>query len=197
MRGLRLIRGLLLVGLAAVTAMSLSCSSGEEEAASDVVSKELYIYNWEDFLAPDTLDNFEAEFGIEVTLDTYEDEEIMFSVIQSDPSSYDVVFPSDSLLVQMVDSQLLAELDHSKIPNLANIDAQFLDQPWDPGNKYSVPYDWGTTGVVYNSEFVDEPVDSWSVLWDPALSGRIAMLNSHPSSCIPIPTNPVCCPVQL
>ncbi|MGQ9571785.1 MAG: ABC transporter substrate-binding protein [Dehalococcoidia bacterium] len=169
---------LCLLLIMAATAIFAGCSSGSEER----VSSELYIYNWEDYLAPETLASFEKEFGIRVTLDTYEDEEIMFSVIQSDPSKYDVVFPSDSLLASMVDSRLLAELDHSQIPNLANIAPQFLDPPWDRGNKYSVPYDWGTTGIIYNSRFVDEPVHSWSLLWDARLAGRIAMLNSYYSN---------------
>jgi spermidine/putrescine transport system substrate-binding protein len=112
-----------------------------------------------------------------VSLDTFDDEEAMLSVVQSDPSKYDVIVASDSLIGEMSDLRLLAKLDLENVPNLANIDPEFLDQPWDPGNQYSVPYTWGSTGIVYNTKYIDSPDESWALLQDPNLAGRVALLN--------------------
>jgi len=148
-----------------------ACGSGEGTS----VGGELHVFNWEDYFAPNTLDDFESEFGIDVFLETYDYENVAVSAIQSDPSRYDVVVFSDELIAEMTDLKLLAELNLESIPNLANIDPQFLNQPWDPGNRYSVPYAWGSTGIVYNTKHVDSPKKSWSLLQDPRLAGRVAL----------------------
>ena len=148
-----------------------ACGSNEDS----VVGGELHILNWEDYFAPSTLENFEAEFGTDVLLDTYDYENVAVSAIQSDPSRYDVVVFSDELIAEMTDLNLLAELSLESIPNLANIDPQFLNQPWDPDNRYSVPYAWGSTGILYNTKYVDSAKKSWSLLQDPHLAGRVAL----------------------
>lgn len=159
-----------IIGLAA---LAVACGSGKDS----ITGGELHVFNWEDYFAPTTLEDFEAEFGIEVFLDTFDDEEAMLSVVQSDPSQYDVIVASDSQIEDMVFMRLLARLDLSSIPNLANIDPEFLDQSWDPGNRSSVPYTWGSTGIVYNTKYVDPPDESWFLLTDPSLAGRVALLN--------------------
>jgi spermidine/putrescine transport system substrate-binding protein len=129
------------VGLAALVT---ACGS---DGGSEV-GGELHVYNWEDYFAPTTLQDFEAEFGIRVFLDTFGDETELLSTIASDPSRYDVFIGTDALVGQMKGLRLVARLNLDNIPNLANIDPRFLDLPGDPGNQYSVPFDWGTTGVL-------------------------------------------------
>ncbi len=164
----------LLLAALAVGALALACSSASDEAQSS----ELMLYNWEDYLAPDLLENFEAEFGITVVEENFDDEEVAFSAVQSNPSRYDVIVASDDLVRDMSALRLLAKIDQGRVPNLANIAEDFRNQPWDPGNQYSVPYTWGSTGVIYNTDLVDGEVDSWWVLWDAELSGHVAMLNN-------------------
>lgn len=168
-------RTVLVAVIAGLAAIMAACGS----AGDSTIGGELHIFNWEDYFAPTTLEDFETEFGINVYLDTFADEEEMLSVVGSDPSRYDVIFATDSTIGEMIMLRLLAELDQDNIPNLTNIDPAFLDQPWDPGNKHSVPYAWGSTGVIYNVKYVEPQEESWSVSQDPALAGRVA-LDSDP-----------------
>ncbi len=98
----------------------------------------------------------------------YETNEIMYPKIQSGAIAYDVVCPSDYMIQKMVDNNLLAEINYENVPNLKNIGTAYMDKSreFDPQNKYSVPYCWGTVGILYNKTMVKEPIDSWSVLWD-------------------------------
>ena len=153
----------------------LAISCGSEKNAP--VTGELHIYNWDDYLAPDTLSDFEEEYGIKVTLDTFQDEQAMFSTVQSDTSRFDVIVASDSMISDMARQRLLAKIDTKAITNLENIDSEFLGQYWDPENLYSVPYTWGSTGIIYNKDYIPSPAKSWSLLRDPALSGHVALLN--------------------
>ena len=168
--------GLLLI--ACILLFSLSCTKESPSEQVPQLSTELNIYCWWNNLDPITVANFEKEFGVKVNVDTYEDDEIMLSVIQSDATKYDLVFPTDSLVSEMIQMKLLAPLDLRYIPNLANIGAQYLDLPYDPNNAYSVPYLWGTTGITVNTNHVTDEVNSWAVLWDSRYSGRIGMMNN-------------------
>lgn len=172
---MQIMKVLLAVAVLGVAALGTACGS----SGDSIVGGELHIYNWEDYFAPNTLDDFEAESGVEVFLDTFDDEYAMASAVESDTSKYDVIVASDSLMAEMAERRLLAELNLGNIPNLANIDPQFLDQPWDPGNGHSVPYTWGSTGILYNTEYVDSPVESWALLRDPNLAGHVALLNDY------------------
>ncbi len=166
----RVLPALVIIGLLALAA---GCSSAGDQGAGT----ELHVFNWEDYFAPTTLENFSAETGIEVELHTFDGEQAAASAIQSDPSLYDVAILSDSLVAEMTERRLLAELDLENIPNLSNVDTKFLGQSWDPDNRYSVPYAWGSTGVIYNTEYVEPGDRSWSLLRDPTLTGQIALLN--------------------
>jgi len=161
------LRGVIL-GVVTVSLMTLTaaCGSGEDSA----VGSQLTIFSWDDYFPPSTVPNFEAEFGIDVVVETFDSSDEVLAAVQSDPSKYDVVWLSDPFIAQMTDLRLLAELDQSNIPNLTNVDPSFLNQPWDPGNRYSAPYTWGSTGVVYNRKYVPEPGESWSLLRDPKLA---------------------------
>ncbi len=141
-------------------------------------SKSLNVYNWEDYFGTTTLEDFEKKFGVKVHLETFEDEEEMISELQSHPEKHDVVITSDDTVRELIEMRLLAEIDLDNTANIKNIDNKFKNPLYDPGNRHSVPYLWGTTGIAVNRTFIKEQVDSWSVLWNPKYKGKIAMLNN-------------------
>lgn len=151
----------------------------QEEKASQKPDALLNIYNWEDYFAPATLEEFEKKFGVKVNLETFTDEEEMIAGIQSNPGKYDLTITSDIIIRELIASRLLEPIDFKNVPNFKNIDGQFINSDYDSGNKYSVPYMWGTTGVAYNTKYVQEDVDSWAVLWNSAYKGKISMLDNH------------------
>lgn len=142
---------------------------------------EVYVYNWGEYIDPETLTMFEEETGIKVIYDEFETNEIMYPKVESGSAAYDVICPSDYMIQKMIDNQLLAELNFDNMPNAkANIGAMYYEQSrgFDPENKYSVPYCWGTVGILYNTTMVDEPVTSWSILWDEKYRDSILMQSS-------------------
>ena len=132
---------------------AIDCGGGSP--TQQPYSGELHIYNWEDYFAPDTLANFQEEFGIQVHLTTFESEHEMVAALQSDPAAYDVVVASGSDIQTLLALKLLASIDHDQIPNLANIQPEFRGVYFDSEDQYSVPYMWGTTGLAVNSRLVD------------------------------------------
>lgn len=142
------------------------------------LSPVLNIYNWEDYLAPSVLSDFEQRFGVKINLQTFEDEDEILSSLQSESGKFDLIILSDRLVGDMLDSGLFAEINLKNIPNFKNIEQRFTNLETDPENQYSVPYLWGTTGIVYNTQVITDTLDSWSVLWNPAYRGNIGMLNS-------------------
>lgn len=138
----------------------------------------LNVYNWEDYFGETTIKDFEKISGVKVTLETFDDEEVMLSKIQSHPSRYDVVITSGSSVRELSRMRLLAEINLSNISNLKNIGPEFRNHHYDPEERYSVPYLWGTTGIAVNRDFVKEKEPSWAILWNPAYGGKIAMLNN-------------------
>lgn len=134
----------------------------------------LTIYNWGDYIEPELLKQFEQETGITVIYQTFDSNEAMLTKVEQGGTTFDVVVPSDYAIAKMREEKLLLPLNHSKIPNLANIDPQFMDLSFDPGNLYSVPYFWGTVGIIYNPEMT-EGIDfsSWDSLWDSRLNNSI------------------------
>lgn len=141
---------------------------------------EVYVYNWGEYIDPDTIDMFEEKYSIKVIYDEFETNEMMYPKVEAGAVNYDVVCPSDYMIKKMIDNDLLAELDWNNIPNATNIGEQYFEtsKEFDPENKYSVPYCWGTVGILYNTEKVDEPITSWSQLWDPKYENDILMQNS-------------------
>ncbi|MEK4061329.1 MULTISPECIES: ABC transporter substrate-binding protein [Paenibacillus] len=138
----------------------------------------LTIYNWGDYIEPELLKQFEEETGITVIYQTFDSNEAMLTKVEQGGTTFDVVVPSDYAIAKMREEKLLLPLDHSKIPNLANIDPQFMDLSFDPGNLYSVPYFWGTVGIIYNPEMT-EGIDfsSWDSLWDSRLNNSIFLVD--------------------
>ena len=141
---------------------------------------QVIVYNWGEYIDPDVIDLFEEETGIDVVYEEYETNEIMYPKIQSGAIAYDVVCPSDYMIQRMIGNDLLAEINYDNIPNLKYIDDTYMkmSQGFDPENKYSVPYLWGTVGILYNKSMVDEPVDSWGILWDEKYKDSILMQDS-------------------
>ncbi len=154
-----------LMGFAGATA----CSRGPR----------LNVYNWSDYVAPDTIANFEKESGIEVRYGTYESVPEMLAKVMSGNSGWDVVFPSAEYIQPMRDMGLLAPLHAEWLSNLNALETSFRRPPWDPELRWSVPYMWGVTGIVYQSALRPAP-ESWRDLWDRRLAGKITMLDDPP-----------------
>ncbi len=141
---------------------------------------ELYVYNWGEYIDPEVIKMFEKETGIKVHYEEFETNEEMYTIVATGAREYDVICPSDYMVQKMMQNDLLAELDYDNIPNIGNIGSQYLKsaEGFDPGNRYCVPYCWGTVGIMYNKKMVDEPVTSWSILFDEKYKGQILMQNS-------------------
>ena len=136
------------------------------------------VYNWGDYIDVEVLDQFEQETGIKVIYETFETNEDMYAKIAMGGSSYDVIFPSDYMIERMIQENLLQKINWDNIPNAANIDARFLHEDYDPEAAYSIPYTWGTMGILYNTEMVEEAPTSWDTLMDETYFMDMLMLNS-------------------
>ena len=136
------------------------------------------VYNWGDYIEPEVLTLFEQETGIKVTYQEIENNEMMYSRVAMGGSGYDVIVPSDYMIAQMAEEGLLAELDFDNIPNFSLIADRFKNLPYDPENLYSVPYTWGTLGIIYNSTMVDGDIDSWDAMFDPQYAGNVLLINN-------------------
>lgn len=150
-------------------------------SSSSTQNGEVIVYNWGEYLDPEVIDMFEEETGISVIYDEFETNEIMYPKVEAGAAEYDVICPSDYMIQKMIQNDLLAEINFDNLPNAkANIGAQYWEQSkeFDPENKYSVPYCWGTVGILYNKTMVSEPIDSWSVLWDEQYKDNILMQDS-------------------
>ena len=148
---------------------------------SGVVNEDkLVVYNWGEYIDPEVLTIFEEETGINVVYEEFETNEILYPKVSSGAIAYDVVCPSDYMIQRMIENDLFTEINFDNIPNIKNIGKQYMEQSrqFDPENKYSVPYCWGTVGILYNKTMVDEPVDSWSILWNPKYKDNILMQDS-------------------
>lgn len=138
----------------------------------------LTIYNWGDYVDPELLKQFEAETGIKVIYQTFDSNEAMMTKIEQGGTTFDVSIPSEYAISKMKEDNLLLKLDHSKLPNLKYIDPRFMNLSFDPDNAYSIPYFWGTVGIVFNPELVgDLTFSSWNELWDESLRNQILLLD--------------------
>ncbi len=164
--------------------LSAGCGNSTTTAASSEESQELYVYNWGEYIDESVITQFEEETGIHVVYDLFETNEEMYPVIEAGAICYDAVCPSDFMIQKMQEHGLLAEINFDNVPNLKEIDPLFLEmsRSFDPENKYSVPYTWGTIGILYNTKRLEElgvePPTRWSDLWDERLSGEILMQDS-------------------
>lgn len=163
------VAGLLAIGTLA------GCGASSEASTGEVV-----VYNWGEYIDPETITMFEEETGIKVIYDEFETNEIMYPKVEAGSTVYDVICPSDYMISKMIENDLLQEINYDNIPNIKNIGSQYMDmsKEFDPENKYSVPYCWGTVGILYNKTMVSDPIDSWSVLWDAQYQDNILMQDS-------------------
>ena len=156
----------------------LALTGGGKGASGE--NGEVIVYNWGEYIDPDTITMFEEETGIKVVYDEYETNEIMYPKVEAGATAYDVLCPSDYMIQKLIENDLLQEINFDNIPNVKNIGQQYFDQSqeFDPENKYSIPYCFGTVGILYNKTMVDDPVDSWSILWDEKYADNILMQDS-------------------
>ncbi len=149
--------------------------SGGETSAG-----ELYVYNYGEYFDPEALAQFEEETGIKVTYDEYETNEVMYPIIANGAAQYDLVCPSDYMVQRMISEGMLEKINFDNVPNIKYVDQIYKDaaKGFDSANEYSVPYLWGTVGILYNKTMVKEPVDSWGILWDTKYKDNILMQKS-------------------
>lgn len=144
----------------------------------------LNVYNWGLYISDgsddsvDVVSAFEELTGIKVNYTTFDSNESLYAKMKSGGASYDVIFPSDYMVGKLIEEGMLAPLDYDNIPNIAAIGDEYLGWDFDPDNAYSVPYMWGTTGLIYNTTMVDEAPTSWSALWDVQYAGNVLMFNN-------------------
>ncbi|MEP6894202.1 MAG: spermidine/putrescine ABC transporter substrate-binding protein [Chloroflexota bacterium] len=158
-----------------VTSTGFECPA--PEFPSKVTSKELNLFVWTEYIPPDMQECFELEYGIKVNRDEYSANEEMYAKLSAGSTAYDLVQPTDYIVSLMVRQGLLQELDHNQLLALKNFDPNYLNFPFDPGNKYTIPYQAGTDAIVYNADTVSNPPKSWADLWNPEYAGKMIFLD--------------------
>ncbi len=155
----------------------------KEIAADETASSEkqqLYLFNWGNYIDPELIKEFEAETNIQVVYETFDSNDAMEAKLKQGGTRYDIVFPSESSITKLVNQNLLQPLDHSKIQGLENISPFLLNSPVDPGNQYTVPYFWGTVGIMVNTKYIDpESITTWNDLWNSEFRNKILLLDGN------------------
>lgn len=169
----KLTKILFFITLCVFSVVALTGCGGEKSA-----QRQLKVYNWGDYIDPEVIKDFEKETGIKVIYDTFATNEDMYVKIKSGGSDYDVAIPSDYMIKRMINEDLLEKIDYNNVPNYKNISDKFKNLAFDAKNEYSVPYMWGTVGIIYNKTMVQEPVDSWGILWNKKYAKQILMVDS-------------------
>ena len=159
--------------LVLTTSLFVGCGNSEENG-----KRVLNVFNYGDYINEDLISKFEEETGIDVIYNTYESNEIMYQKVKNSPGTYDLIFPSDYMVEKMIKEDMLEKIDFNNIPNFKYIGEDFKNLSYDPSNEYSIPYMWGTIGIIYDADRVDEEIDSWDALWDPKYKGEIFMFDS-------------------
>ena len=154
-----------------IAALFVGCSKNSKE--------EINFLNYGENIDQETVKEFEKQYGIKVNIETFDDMETMYQKISSGGFKYDVILVSDALMPRMIDQKLIQEINKDNIPNISQMDEEYLDLEIDPGNKYSVPYMFGTVGLIYNKDVVKEKVDSWDILWNEKYKNKIFMFDTY------------------
>jgi spermidine/putrescine-binding protein len=172
------------LGLGAVGALLAACGARDQarppvgdEGDLGPIERELHIYNWSDYIADDTVPNFEREFGVRVTYDTYESNEEMIAKLVAGATGYDVIVPTGYVVPVLLATGLIAPLNRKYLANWGNVSPIFQNLPTDPGNVHTVPWQWGTSGVAYRTDKVTTPADSWAVFYERGLRGKMTMMD--------------------
>ena len=165
-----------------IAALALLISAALCGCASDKnINGQVIVYNWGEYIDPETIRMFEEESGIKVIYDEFETNESMYPKVESGAVAYDIACPSDYMISRMIQNGMLSEINYDHIPNAKkNIGAQYYEQSrgFDPENKYAIPYCWGTVGILYNQTMVEEPITRWAQLWDEKYADNILMQDS-------------------
>ena len=151
-----------------------SNSGGSNGSGKRVVN----VCSWGEYIDEDLIYKFEDETGIKVNYQTAESNEALYSLLKTGAGDYDVIVPSDYMIARLIDEGMLAELNYDNIPNYEKIGEQYKSLSFDPENKYTVPYTWGTLGIIYNTTMVSEPITSWDAMFDPQYAGQVLMINN-------------------
>ena len=136
------------------------------------------VCSWGEYIDEELITQFEEETGIRVNYQTAESNEALYSLIKMGGADFDVIVPSDYMIARLIEEDMLAELDYSHIPNFDLIDDTYKNLSYDPENKYTVPYAWGTLGIIYNTTMVSGPITSWDAMFDPQYAGQVLMINN-------------------
>lgn len=147
-------------------------------SSTGAAKNEVKVYNWGEYIDESIFDDFEAQTGIKVVYRTFTDNESMYANLSSGGADYDVIIPSDYMISRMINENMLEKLDFANIPNFSDIDPTLKNPDYDPTGEYSVPYTWGTVGIIYNTTKVTKPVDSWESLFDSDYAGQILMFDN-------------------
>lgn len=156
-----------------LTGLSVTMSAQKDSGSTG----KLVIYNWGDYIDPALLKEFTAETGIQVDYQTFDSNESMYTKIKQGGTTYDIAVPSEYMISKMIEEDMLLPIDHQKISGMENLGEEFLDQSFDPGNQYSVPYFWGTLGIIYNSTMVEEAPVEWEDLWKEEYRNNIMLID--------------------
>jgi len=148
-------------------------TSGRPEA------NELIVYNWQSYIDPEILSNFENNFNVKIIYETFASAEVLLDDLRAGEKAYDVIFPPDYAVSIMRRENLLAPLNKDNVPNLQNIDPLFVNPLYDPNNRYCAAYQWGTTAIAYNYKATGKDITSWSDIFDPKFKGRVYFVESN------------------
>ena len=168
---------ILSLALAGTLALSLAACGGSSSASKGGV---VNVYNWGEYIDESIFEKFTAKTGIKVNYQTYDSNESLYGKLAGGAGGYDVIIPSDYMIGQMIEEDMLQPLNFDNIPNFSNIDPALKNPAYDPENLYSVPYMTGTLGIIYNTTMVapNEDMETWSVLWNEKYSGDILMFDN-------------------
>ena len=180
MKKLLWLTGVILAAVSVLCVINLQLSKVQEPAQkASSKNNTLTIYNWGDYIDPDLISKFEKKTGYQVDYETFDSNEAMYTKIKQGGTSYDLAVPSDYMIQKMKKANMLVKLDHSKLTGLKYYDQRFLNQTFDKGNEYSVPYFWGTLGIVYNDQYVTEgDITTWNDLWNAKWRNSIMLTDS-------------------
>ena len=142
-------------------------------------SEEINFFNYGENIDDETVKEFEEKYNIKVNIETFDDMEAMYQKVKSGSVDYDVVLVSDAIMTRMINEKLIQEINKDNIPNISQMDEEYLNLDIDPDNKYSVPYMFGTVGLIYNTDIIKEDIDSWDILWDEDYKGQIFMFDTY------------------
>jgi spermidine/putrescine transport system substrate-binding protein len=170
-------RSILYICLFAIAiGLSVGCNPTPPSSTS-ANQQTLNIYNWATYIAPEVLTQFEQKYNTKIKYDNFDSEDALYAKLKPGNPGYDLIFPTDYMLRRMIKEEMVLPLDQNKIPNQKHLDPKFVNTSYDPGNKYSMPYQWGTMGIGYNIKITGKEIDSWGALFEPKYKNKVALMD--------------------